>query len=269
MSTRRHVDDLFTGALDGDLSPIDEARFHAHLQSCSDCSAAFTEFTATVEALHELPKARMARVVHLPSTPPVAEESPRGRLSLGWLNPGMLLRRFPATAVAGAVAVVLVIIALTHGSGAPTTNGADQAGGANSATAPAPALDAACGQPTAITESSPPAQFAAPQVATNVSLPGVRLVLAASRSQWAVPGGSTADPVIAHPQGRPRRRSLWQSRAPTMAGRSASLHRWRCRRSRWSPSPFRPAWPLAPSSESWPRSQPDLTVRAALRSLRH
>jgi hypothetical protein len=180
MSTRRHVDDLFTGALDGDLSPIDEARFHAHLQSCSDCSAAFTEFTATVEALHELPKARMARVVHLPSTPPVAEESPRGRLSLGWLNPGMLLRRFPATAVAGAVAVVLVIIALTHGSGAPTTNGADQAGGANSATAPAPALDAACGQPTAITESSPPAQFAAPQVATNVSLPGVRLVLAAS-----------------------------------------------------------------------------------------
>lgn len=180
MSTRRHVDDLFTGALDGDLSPIDEARFHAHLQSCRDCSAAFTEFTATVEALHELPKARMARVVHLPSTPPVAEKSPRGRLSLGWLNPGTVLRRFPATAVAGAVAAVLVIVALTHAGSVPATNSSDVAGGANPAVAPAPAQDAACSQPTAITESTPPVQFAAAQVVTNANLPGVRLVLAAS-----------------------------------------------------------------------------------------
>jgi anti-sigma factor RsiW len=106
VTQRRHVDDLFTAALDDELSPIDDARFYTHIQSCNDCAAAYAEYTATVEALREMPKARMARVVHLPSTPPVAEESARRRISIGWLNPGGLLRRFPATALAGAAAVV-------------------------------------------------------------------------------------------------------------------------------------------------------------------
>ena len=128
MSARRHVDDLFTGAYDDDLSPIDEARFQAHIQSCPDCSAAYAEFTATVEALRELPKAHMARVVHLPSTAPIAEESRRPRINVGWLNAG-LLRRFPATALAGAVAVALIAFALVHGSGSgtPTTVGGSTA----------------------------------------------------------------------------------------------------------------------------------------------
>jgi hypothetical protein len=183
--TRRHVDDLFTAAYDDDLSAIDDARFHAHIRSCTDCAAAFTEFTATVEALHELPKARLARPVHLPSTPPVAERSGRPRISLEWLNAG-LLRRFPATAIAGAAAAVLIIVALVHnGAGVPTArpstmSGADKGGVA--AAAPNPAQQAvSCNQPaTAVTASSPPVSFSSPQVITSPSIPGARLILSAS-----------------------------------------------------------------------------------------
>jgi len=183
--TRRHIDDLFTAAHDDELSPIDDARFHAHLRSCKDCAAAFAEFTATVEALHELPKARMARVVHLPSTPPVAERSPGPRISFGWLNGG-LLRRFPATAVAGAAAAVLIIVALIHNGGNVPTSSHSLAGGAAGSTVPAVgpganSQDAACAQPiAAVTGSAPPVRFAPPQVATDRQLPGARLVLAAS-----------------------------------------------------------------------------------------
>jgi Putative zinc-finger len=178
--TRRHIDDLFTAAHDDELSPIDDARFHAHLRSCKDCAAAFAEFAATVEALHELPKARMARVVHLPSTPPVAELSPGPRISFGWLNGG-LLRRFPATAVAGAAAAVLIIIALVHNGGnVPTSTGSNA--GRTAAVAPgASSRDAACTQPiTTTTGTSLPVSFALPQVVTDPKLPGARLVLAAS-----------------------------------------------------------------------------------------
>ncbi len=188
MTQRRHVDDLFTAALDDELSPIDDARFYAHIQSCKDCAAAYAEFTATVEALRELPKARMARVVHLPSTPPVAEEAARRRISIGWLNPGGLLRRFPATALAGAAAVVLIVVALAHGGGNTSTIIGQPAAGSDNGGAGAPAIapgtttqEAACAsQVTAVTGSSPPANFSDPQVVSAPSLPGARLVLSAS-----------------------------------------------------------------------------------------
>ncbi len=189
MSVRRHVDDLFTGAYDDDLSPIDEARFQAHLRSCSDCEAAYAEYTATVEALHELPKARMARVVHLPSTPPVAEESGRRRISLGWLNAG-LLRRFPATALGGAAALVIIVVALAHaGGGTPTPS---TAGDSGSAIAPAagsagdhglatPAEESACTQQVApVAGATPPAGFSTPIIAKSLSQPGDQLDLSAS-----------------------------------------------------------------------------------------
>ena len=75
MSPRRHLDDLFSAAYEDELSPIDEARFQTHMQSCAPCAEAYAEFRATVEALRELPRARMPHVVHLPSTPPVAERA--------------------------------------------------------------------------------------------------------------------------------------------------------------------------------------------------
>lgn len=188
MSPRRHVDDLFTAALDDELSPIDDARFYSHIHSCKDCEAAYAEFTATVEALKELPKARMARVVHLPSTPPVAEESARRRISIGRLNPGGLLRRFPASALAGAVAVVLIVVALAHGAGNTSTSSGQYSGTGNQAGGVAPAIEpgstaeeAACAsQVTAVTQSSPPSNFSAPEVVSAPSLPGARLVLSAS-----------------------------------------------------------------------------------------
>ncbi len=86
------------------------------MQSCEPCATAYAEFRTTIEALHELPKARMPHVVHLPSTAPVAERSPEHRLGWSRLNLG-LLRRFPATALAGGFAVVLLIVALVHGVG--------------------------------------------------------------------------------------------------------------------------------------------------------
>jgi anti-sigma factor RsiW len=181
--SRRHVDALFTAAHDDDLSPIDEARFHAHIRSCKDCSAAFAEFTATVEALRELPKARMARVVHLPSTPPIAEPSGRPWISLGWLNAG-LLRRFPATAIAGAAAAVLIIIALVHNGSAVPTTSSTYSGSGSQPVVGAPgvnAQDSACTPAiAAINASSPPAGFSPARVVTTSSLPGARLVLAAS-----------------------------------------------------------------------------------------
>jgi Putative zinc-finger len=182
MSPRRHVDALFTSAHDDDLSPIDEARFHAHIRSCKDCAAGFAEFVATVEALHELPKARMARVVHLPSTPPVAERSGRPGISLGWLNAG-LLRRFPATAIAGGAAVVLIILALVRGGGPMPTPSIHSSSGSGAQPVVAPAAgnaqDAACAPPIAtINGSAPPVEFSQARVATAASLPGARLVLA-------------------------------------------------------------------------------------------
>jgi anti-sigma factor RsiW len=193
MSPRRHVDDLFTGAYDDDLSPIDEARFQSHLRSCPDCSAGYMEFTATVEALRELPKARMARVVHLPSTAPVAEGSGRRRVDFGWLNAG-LLRRFPVTAVAGAAAVVLIVFALAHNGGG-TNSTSSIASGSGVAGAPAgdhgpvvPAAESACTQQLApVAGATPPAGFSQPVVAKSLSQPGDHLDLAAS-SLSASPG---------------------------------------------------------------------------------
>ena len=68
MTPRRHLDDLFSAAYEDELSPIDEARFQAHMQSCAPCAAAYAEFRASIDALREVPKARMPHVVHLPST---------------------------------------------------------------------------------------------------------------------------------------------------------------------------------------------------------
>jgi hypothetical protein len=178
MSPRRHLDDLFSAAYEDELSPIDEARFQSHMQSCSPCAAAYAEFRATIETLHGLPRARMPHVVHLPSTPPVAERSSRPRIGLSWFNLG-LLRRFPATAVAGAVAVVLVILALTH----PTAPSTSTAGGAVSVPAEAPgaqATVAACTRSIVnITGAALPASFSQADSATDPAQPALRLVLAA------------------------------------------------------------------------------------------
>ncbi|HEY6782292.1 MAG TPA: zf-HC2 domain-containing protein [Candidatus Dormibacteraeota bacterium] len=180
MTPRRHLDDLFTAAYDDELSPIDEARFQTHMQSCAPCAEAYAEFRATVEALRELPPARMPHVVHLPSTLPVAERSVRPRIGLGWFNLG-IVRRFPATAIAGAAAVVLLIAALAHGTGGTPTNSPQSLGRPNAAGGAAPGAipETACSQTVGITGASPPVSFTHQDLATDAAQPALHLVLAA------------------------------------------------------------------------------------------
>ena len=177
-SPRRHLDDLFSAAYEDELSPIDEARFHTHMQSCAPCAAAYAEFRASIEALRELPRARMPHVVHLPSTPPVAERSSRPRIGLSWFNLG-LVRRYPATAIAGAAAAVLVIVALTHNGGGPQNSTAGSA--ALPIAGPAQgAADAACTHAIAdITAAALPSSFTQEALATDPAQPALHLVLAA------------------------------------------------------------------------------------------
>ena len=179
-SPRRHLDDLFSAAYEDELTPIEEARFQAHMQSCEPCATAYEEFRASIAALHELPKARMPHVVHLPSTPPVAEIPTRPRIGLSWFNLG-LVRRFPATALAGAFVLVIAIAALVHGGGS-AVNGTDQPA---QAIAPgtgqhgAANTTAACSSVVGITGASPPSSFSQEDLATDPAQPALHLVLAA------------------------------------------------------------------------------------------
>jgi anti-sigma factor RsiW len=177
VSPRRHLDDLFSSAYEDELSPIEEARFQSHIQTCAPCAAAYAEFRQTIESLHELPRARMPHIVHLPSTPPVAERSSRPRIGLSRLNLGVF-RRFPATAIAGAVAVVLVIAALAHTNGTPqnTASGSARATIPNAAPA-APASESACAH--SINGAALPSSFTQQNFATDSAQPAFRLVLAA------------------------------------------------------------------------------------------
>ena len=179
MSPRRHLDDLFSAAYEDELSPIDEARFRTHMQSCAPCAAAYAEFRATIEALHELPPARMPHIVHLPSTPPVAERSSRPRIGLSWFNLG-LVRRFPATAIAGAVAVVLVVLALAHSGGAPQNGTAGIPALSVPVSGPAHGSESVCTHTiVGITAAALPSSFTQEALATDPALPALHLVLAA------------------------------------------------------------------------------------------
>ncbi|HXM70182.1 MAG TPA: zf-HC2 domain-containing protein [Thermoanaerobaculia bacterium] len=208
MSPRRHLDDLFSAAYEDELSPIEEARFRTHMQSCAPCAAAYAEFRATIEALHELPRARMPHVVHLPSTPPVAELVSRPRIGLSWFNLG-LVRRFPATAIAGAAAVVLVVVALTHNGVSPENGTAGRSALSVPAAAPAHGSTAACTTIADITAAALPSSFTQEALATDPAQPALHLVLAAPTlvvipgqqavvyAQLSVPGTAISGPGAA------------------------------------------------------------------------
>jgi hypothetical protein len=188
MSPRRHLDDLFSAAYDDELSPIEEARFHAHMQSCAPCAAAYAEFRSTVEALREMPKAQMPHVVHLPSTSPVAERAPRPRIGLGWFNLGVV-RRFPATAIAGAFVVLLAVTALLHGGATPTSTGSNalqgpaaDSGQHGSAAGPQ-VPTTSCTSIVGITAAGLPASFSQEDLATDPAQPAEHLILAAPTLQ--------------------------------------------------------------------------------------
>ncbi|MFZ2032242.1 MAG: zf-HC2 domain-containing protein [Candidatus Dormiibacterota bacterium] len=214
MSPRRHLDDLFSAAYDDELSPIEEARFHAHMQSCAPCAAAYAEFRSTVEALREMPKARMPHVVHLPSTAPVAERAPRPRIGLGWFNLGVV-RRFPATAIAGAFVVLLAVTALLHSGSTPTSTSSNPLqgpaadSGQHGSAAGQQVPTTSCTSIVGIAGAGLPASFSQEDLATNPAQPAERLILAAPTLQvtagkpavvyaeLSVPLGSAANPGAA------------------------------------------------------------------------
>jgi hypothetical protein len=214
MSPRRHLDDLFSAAYDDELSPIEEARFHAHMQSCAPCAAAYAEFRSTVEALREMPRARMPHVVHLPSTSPVAERPTRPRIGLGWFNLGVV-RRFPATAIAGAFVVLLAVTALLHGGSTPTstpsneTQGSAADSGQHGSAAGPHVPTTSCTSIVGIAGVGLPANFSHEDLATNPAQPAEHLILAAPTLQvtagkpavvyaeLSVPLGSAANPGTA------------------------------------------------------------------------
>lgn len=213
MSPRRHLDDLFSAAYEDELSPIEEARFHAHMQSCAPCAAAYAEFRGTVEALREMPKARMPHVVHLPSTSPVSERPPRPRIGLGWFNLGVV-RRFPATAIAGAFVVLLAVTALLHGSASPTSSTGSTTqepipGSAQHGAAGGSVATASCTSIVGIAGAALPAGFSQEDLATDPAQPAIHLVLAAPTlqvtsgkpavvyAQLSVPVQSAANPGTA------------------------------------------------------------------------
>jgi hypothetical protein len=206
----RHLDDLFSAAYENELGPAEQTRFESHMQACEPCASAYEEFKAGIAALRELPQARMPHAVHLPSTLPVAERVSRPTVGLSWFNLG-LLRRFPATAVAGAVAIILVIVALRVGSNGTLGGSSNPVSGtSNSATAPqahGTPTTASCTQPTVITGSTPPVSFAEETQAADPAEPALHVVLAAPTqvvsagatvlfyAELSVPATSVANPA--------------------------------------------------------------------------
>lgn len=175
----RHVDDLFSAAYDDQLSDSQRQWFTAHLHECSPCRTAYEHFQSGIDTLRSMPSARMPIPVHLPSTPPVAEQSPLARLRLPRLlsfRPGL------ATGLGALGAAVLVAVAVTHQSSTTTGTGAlSEAGGGAQYAQQQPA--AQCPLPATAASASPPAGFDHDAVKTDPARPGQRLVLATSATR--------------------------------------------------------------------------------------
>lgn len=176
MTTAQHVDQLFSAAIDDELSPAQEQSFHDHLAGCSDCSAAYRTFSDAVGQLRALPKAAMPLPVHLPSGAPAAERAAASE----WLR-RLVPRRLPmgaATGVGALAAVAIVAIALTRGSAptSPTLEAPNRLStGANGGAAAA--APASC--PLAAAAGTAPS-YAYRTSTSDRSRPGQQLVLTAS-----------------------------------------------------------------------------------------
>ena len=181
MTTAQHVDQLFSAAIDHELSPAQEQRFHDHLAECSDCSASYRTFSDAVAQVRALPRAAMPLPVHLPSGAPASERATASE----WLR-HLVPRRFPMGAASGVgalAAAAIVAIALTRGSApatsAPTAPDRLSTGSNGSGAAAAPAL---C--PLAASNGTAPS-FTYRTSVSDRSRPGQQLVLTASDSTAA------------------------------------------------------------------------------------
>ncbi|HZS13749.1 MAG TPA: zf-HC2 domain-containing protein [Candidatus Dormibacteraeota bacterium] len=205
----RHVTELFSAAYDGALSPAERRRYDEHLSACSDCATAADQFRQAIDAVHQLPAARMPQRVVLPATPPqperrrmpaalapLAARLPRPQITPAW-GAGLM-------AAAGIAAVVVVVHAHVGGpspTSAPAALGAsapDRAvpaiGGGSAGSAAAPKQAAAgigtCPLPLAVVPQ-PSGLPAAPPGFTNVATatsqqrPAEQLVLATTSASYS------------------------------------------------------------------------------------
>jgi hypothetical protein len=196
-----HVDELFSAALDDELSEEQERRFREHLRTCSRCTSAYRTYSRAIDSVHKLPRAAMPLPVHLPPGRPAAER----RTAAAWLR-RLQPRGVPfgaGTGIAAIVAAVIVVVGVTRGAGpAPahpastTPNGSGSgAGSATPASCPGPA-----------TAATPPS-FAYRVTASDPSRPGQQLVVAASTrdvaagSQVQLYASLTVPPAAAGPPG--------------------------------------------------------------------
>ena len=178
MATAQHVDNLFSAALDDELSPAQEQSFHDHLAECNACSASYQTFTEAVGKVRALPKAAMPLPVHLPSGAPTAERA----TASDWLR-RLTPRRLPmgaATGVAALAAVAIVVVGLTRGPASSQQNAPTQnhVGKANSAPEVAAGSESCPGAATAGTAP----QYTYRTTSSDRSRPGQQLVLSASDS---------------------------------------------------------------------------------------
>lgn len=173
----KHVEELFSAAVDDQLSAQQAATFDRHLETCETCATAYETFRHAVDSVRALPHAAMPLPVHLPSGAPQAERATAAAW-LRWLRP----RTLPfgaATGIAALAAAAIVVVGLTRGSAPATTtttapNHAGQAGGAL-------ATPAAC--PTAAQSAG--SAFAYRVSAADPSRPGQELLLSASEQSAA------------------------------------------------------------------------------------
>jgi hypothetical protein len=173
---RDHVRDLFSAAYDDMLNTHDAARFQVHVEQCEACAAEYEVFRQSVDAVRAMPAARMPRPVHVPSTPPIAEQPTIAARWRGLRMPRLRLLPGAATGIAAVAAVALLILATRQGGGAPDRNSLS---GAGSAIAPQSGQAAiTCPTTLAGTLSAPPADYQHRVSASDPGRPGQELVVA-------------------------------------------------------------------------------------------
>jgi hypothetical protein len=187
----RHVEDLFSAAYDDALDAADRQRYEAHLAACPECAAAERDFRRSIDAVRELPPARMPVRVVLPSTPPVAERA--RRLLPGW-GPLRVPQLGPAWG-AGALALVgivaVVVAARGHVVGGPS-GASNQSRFGSIPNVGTSLASSGCPLPLQVTAATPgvtagggPAGFTYRVSVRDPQRPGEELVLATTAKRFA------------------------------------------------------------------------------------
>jgi anti-sigma factor RsiW len=191
----RHLDELFSAAYDGTLAAAERRRYDEHLGACPRCAAAAEDFRRAVDAVRELPQARMPVRVVLPSTPPVPARERRFGGLAALLRVPHLSPAWGAGVMAAAGVAAVVVVVHGHGGGGGSTSSASSSvpvplavGGASRKSAgmgncPLPLLQTSA--TPGVTAGGGPAGFANRVAVRSPQRPGQELVLATTSNHYA------------------------------------------------------------------------------------